>query len=222
MLVYPPMLTRSRYQKSLKSPSQFTVLKPGKNNSKLGYKITKGKHKGKYLYSLTLEERTTCPVSCHHWEDCYGNNMPFAHRFREGQELEDKLDYEIGKLVRKHNKGILVRLHVLGDFYSTEYVFHWSMLLDKYPTLSVYGYTARYDDSIGSAIALLSILHTNRFDIRYSKNKNYSDATQFQYAADESFSGDFFDCPEQTGKVDSCADCAACWQSTKTVRFLSH
>ena len=216
------MLTRSRYQKSLKSPSEFTVLKPGKNNSKLGYKITKGKWKGKYIYSLTIEERVTCPTTCHHWEDCYGNNMPFAHRFKHGQELEQKLDYEIGELVYKHSKGILVRLHVLGDFYSSDYVFFWGSLLDKHPTLCIYGYTARYDDSIGSAIALFGILHTNRFDIRYSKNKNYSEATQFQYAADESFSGEFFDCPEQTGQVDSCADCAACWQSTKTVRFLSH
>ena len=216
------MLTSTRYQKSIKSPVDATILKQGKNNKKLGYKIKKGKHKGKYLYSLTLTERDTCPTSCHHWDDCYGNNMPFAHRFQHGPELEKKLDDEIGKLVRKHAKGILVRLHVLGDFYSTEYVFHWSTLLDKYPTLAVYGYTARYYDSIGSAIAFLSILHSNRWDIRYSKNKNYSDATQFQYAADESFSGDFFDCPEQSGQVKSCADCAACWQTTKTVRFKSH
>ena len=216
------MLTSTRYQKSIKPPEGSTVLKPGRNNKKLGYKITKGKHKGKYLYSLTLTERDTCPTSCHHWDDCYGNNMPFAHRFQHGKELEDKLDDEISKLVRKHNKGILVRLHVLGDFYSPEYVFHWSSLLNKYPTLSVYGYTARYDDSIAAAIALSDMVQGDRWDIRYSKNKDYSDAVQFTYAADESFTGDFFDCPEQTGKVDSCADCAACWQTTKTVRFKSH
>ena len=216
------MLTSTRFQKSIKSPVDATVLKPGRNNKKLGYKITKGKHKGKYLYSLTLTERDTCPTSCHHWDDCYGNNMPFAHRFQHGKELEGKLSYEIGELVRKHDKGILVRLHVLGDFYSPEYVFHWSMLLDKYPTLAVYGYTARYDDSTASAIALSDMVHGDRWDIRYSKNKDYSDAVQFTYAADESFSGDFFDCPEQTGQVDSCADCAACWQTTKTVRFKSH
>ena len=216
------MLTSTRYQKSIKPPEGSTVLKPGRNNKKLGYKITKGKHKGKYLYSLTLTERDTCPTSCHHWDDCYGNNMPFAHRFQHGKELEDKLDYEIGELVRKHDKGILVRLHVLGDFYSPEYVFHWSSLLNKYPTLSVYGYTARYDDPTSVAIALSDMVHGDRWDIRYSKNKSYSDAVQFTYAADESFTGDFFDCPEQTGQVDSCADCAACWQTTKTVRFKSH
>jgi len=216
------MLTSTRYKKSIKSPEGSTVLKPGRNNKKLGYKITKGKHKGKYLYSLTLTERDTCPTSCHHWDDCYGNNMPFAHRFQHGKELEDKLDDEIGKLVRKHDKGILVRLHVLGDFYSSEYVFHWGSLLTKYPTLAVYGYTARYNDSTSTAIALHDMVHGDRWDIRYSKNKSYSDAVQFTYAADESFTGDFFDCPEQTGQVDSCADCAACWQSTKTVRFKSH
>ena len=216
------MLTSTRFQKSIKSPVDATILKPGRNNKKLGYKIKKGKHKGKYLYSLTLTERDTCPTSCHHWDDCYGNNMPFAHRFQHGKELEDKLDYEIGELVRKHNKGILVRLHVLGDFYSPEYVFHWGSLLTKYPTLSVYGYTARYDDSVATALALFDICLLYTSDAADDKNKDYSDAVQFTYAADESFSGDFFDCPEQTGQVDSCADCAACWQTTKTVRFKSH
>jgi hypothetical protein len=222
VLVYPPMLTSTRFQKSIKSPADAAILKQGKNNKKLGYKITKGRHKGKYLYSLTLTERDTCPTTCHHWDDCYGNNMPFAHRFQHGPELEKKLDDEIGELVRKHDKGIVVRLHVLGDFYSTEYVFHWGSLLDKYPTLSAYGYTATYDNHIGGAIALVSVMHPNRFDIRYSTNKDYSKASDFRYAADESFSGDFFDCPEQTGQVKSCADCAACWQTTKTVRFKSH
>ena len=216
------MLTTTRFKKSIKSPLEGTVLKPGNNNKKLGYKITKGKHKGKYLYSLTLTERDTCPTSCHHWDDCYGNNMPFAHRFQHGKELEDKLDYEIGKLVHKHNKGILVRLHVLGDFYSPEYVFYWGSLLDKYPTLAVYGYSARYEDNIGGAIALVGLMHSSRFDVRCSTNLNYSEASNFQYAADESFDGEFFDCPEQTGKVANCANCALCWQTTKTVRFKSH
>jgi len=216
------MLTSTRFQKSIKSPLTATVLKPGKNNKKLGYKITKGRHKGKYLYSLTLTERDTCPTSCHHWDDCYGNNMPFAHRFQHGPELESKLHDEISELVRKHDKGIVVRLHVLGDFYSPEYVFFWFALLNEFPTLSVYGYTARYHDNIGAAIALVSTLERDRFDIRYSVNKPHNAASGFRYAADESFEGDSFDCPEQTGKVSSCADCALCWQTSKTVRFLSH
>tara|TARA_Y100000310_G_scaffold69211_1_gene64663 strand:- start:1316 stop:1963 length:648 start_codon:yes stop_codon:yes gene_type:complete len=215
------MRTQSVFQKSIKKPKDYNVLKPGKNNQKLGYKVTKGKWKGKYIYSLTLEERTTCPKTCHHWEDCYGNNMPFAHRFTT-DGLEDKLYSEVETLTNKHKQGIVIRLHVLGDFYSPEYVFFWNAILDQFPTVSIYGYSARYYDSIGAAISLVSSLHSDRFIIRFSKNNDYSRSSGIIYAAEENFSGDFFDCPEQTGKVASCAKCALCWQTNKTVRFQSH
>ena len=56
------------------------VLKPS-TNKKLGKRVTKGRYAGFPMYTLTLEERATCPSACEHWADCYGNNMPFGHRF---------------------------------------------------------------------------------------------------------------------------------------------
>ena len=87
------------------------------SNKKLGKtKIVKGRHKGKYIYSLSLEERKTCPTSCFHWKTCYGNNMPFAHRFIANENLLVKLEEEIKLLSKKHKEGILIRLHVVGIF----------------------------------------------------------------------------------------------------------
>ena len=205
------------------------ILKPGSNNKKLGFKVNSKRWKGKKLYSLTLVERDTCPTSCHHWNDCYGNNMPFAHRFSiEG--LTDKLEIEIAALMNKHPQGIVIRLHVLGDFYSIDYVNFWEDMLFKYPNLCIFGYTGRdiiellsTNESylgIGQAIYLMNNRFNERCVIRFSRSKEYDH--DCLYAAEESFEGASFDCPEQTGKVKSCADCGLCWTTKKTVRFLSH
>ena len=218
----------TKFRKSVKPPTVklFTeVLKPGKNNKKLGGLITKGRWKGKYLYSLTLEERSTCPRYCHHWDDCYGNNMPFAHRFDVSPDLLPAIHGNIVRLRNKHPMGIVIRLHVLGDFYSPEYVNFWAEMLEAWPNLCLFGYTARWGDDTQYAIhTQLNRGYPSRCVIRYSRNMEYDETLTARYAADETFDGAAFTCPEQTGKADSCADCGLCWSSgaTKTVKFLSH
>ena len=215
------MKTTTIYKKSIKLPTDFDTLKKGSSNKKLGFKVTAKKWTGKRLYSLTLTERDTCPTSCHHWEDCYGNNMPFAHRFSiEG--LTDKLEIEIAALMKKHPQGIVIRLHVLGDFYSVEYLKFWERMLFDYPELCVFGYTGReLGTDIGNAIHLMNIRYSDRWVIRYSRN-NESEELGKWYAAEESFKGKHFDCPEQTGKLENCASCGLCWIVQNTVRFATH
>jgi hypothetical protein len=215
------MKTSTIYQKSIKDPSEFDTLKKGSSNKKLGFKITTKKWKGKRLYSLTLTERETCPTSCHHWDDCYGNNMPFAHRFSTNG-LTDQLKVEIDYLMRKHKQGIVIRLHVLGDFYSLEYVNFWQDMMLEYPELCIFGYTGRLlSTDIGAAIHLLNLRFSDRFVVRYSRN-NDTEALGKWFAAEEGFEGKYFDCPEQSGKVANCASCGLCWMAPKTVRFTTH
>jgi hypothetical protein len=210
------------YKKSIK-PARADLLKKGSSNAKLGYVVTSKKWGGKRLYSLTLVERETCPTTCHHWEDCYGNNMPFAHRFNK-EDIETHLENDIEALLKKHKNGIVIRLHVLGDFFSTDYVEFWQEMLLKHPKLSLFGYTGRLkNQTIGKAIWLLNNRFADRCSIRYSQNKSFDrgDSTSI-YAAEESFSGASFNCPEQVGKVKDCASCGLCWTTTKTVRFTTH
>ena len=216
------MITSTRFQKSIKNASDSAnVLKPGSNNKKLGFNVTSKRWAGKKLYSLTLVERETCPTSCHHWEDCYGNNMPFAHRYST-DNLEAKLETEIAALIEAKPDGIVIRLHVLGDFYSVDYVKFWEDMLFKFPKLCLFGYTGRQlDTRIGNAIRILNLRFGERCVIRHSWNKDSNGLAEL-YAAEESFEGDSFTCPEQTGKVKNCASCGLCWTSTKTVKFLSH
>ena len=86
---------------------QFKILKPS-TNKKLGKKVLKGKYKDYKFETLTLVERETCPKDCIHWDDCYGNNMPIAHRFSaEDQNLLQKRIYE--DLLNSSNQLLLIR-----------------------------------------------------------------------------------------------------------------
>jgi len=222
------MKTSTIYPKSIKTPvgHKFKLLKPGSNNKKLGNIVTAKKWTGKRMFSLTLVERVTCPESCHHWDDCYGNNMPFAHRFNTVGLLHT-LEDEVAALSKKYPEGIVIRLHVLGDFYSISYVAFWERILELYPNVCIYGYTARWYEPIQKAIAAMNRKWSNRCVIRYSRNRAYIPnddilRDSWKFAAEESYVGPTFTCPEQLGTLPDCASCGACWIANKTVKFLSH
>ena len=64
------------YPKSVKFLGDYPhkVLKQSKNKKLSKDKlpvIKKGEFKGYVIYTLTLEERATCPRECYHWDDCY-------------------------------------------------------------------------------------------------------------------------------------------------------
>ena len=121
--------------------THLNIFKVGKSNKKLGWKISRGIWKSLPIYSLTLEERKTCPVTCRHWGDCFGNNMPFAVRFVLNESLFNRIEIDLNKLMAKHKNGIALRLHVLGDFGSLE---------------------------IGKELAKLRVKFAGRFQIRLS------------------------------------------------------
>lgn len=192
------------------------LLQPASNNAKLGKghaHITKGKWKGMPMYQLTLEERHTCPKTCQQWNNCYGNNMPFANRINhKDNAFFGALEQEVQTLASKHSNGFVVRLHVLGDFYSVPYVKFWEKMLKEYPALRLFGYTHRTPNSlIGRAI---STLNSHGAWIRWS------DAGDVPMAANVEGAG--ITCPEQTGKTASCTTCGLCWSITKPINFLGH
>lgn len=201
------------------------LLVSGHANVKIGNDVRLGEHHlGYRIYTLTFEERATCPTSCLHWRTCYGNNMPFAKRIshREPRELERRLEAEIQDLLRKPWPGILVRLHALGDFFDEQYVDFWANMLATYDRLAVYGYTARRpSDPIGAAVLDAKRQFGRRFAVRWSDGGEAEDCTVSIRPGDPKPAGAFI-CPEQTGRVAGCGKCGLCWNKTHNVAFVEH
>jgi hypothetical protein len=168
-----------------------------------------------------------------------------ATRYVADDALIDQIESDLTELQRKYPSGFLVRLHVLGDFYSVAYVAQWAKWLGMFPALHVYGYTANQPNAtdnkergIGQAVLSLRLACDGRFAVRFSGSKStnhsalsYDDADARQLVADKRA----FVCPTQISKATgqlakkdeatraaSCGACAACWQSNKPVVFHTH
>lgn len=200
-----------------------SILVSGHSNVKIGRDVRKGRLRGYRIFTLSLEERATCPTSCEHWRSCYGNAMPFAKRVdHRDPAFLPALAEEIDMLMRKPWPGVLIRLHALGDFYSVEYVDFWRDMLIEHQNLALYGYTARNnEDDIGPAIFALRRDFGLRAMIRSSNGARHNLAT-VSIKTETDCPASAFVCPEQTGKTRCCATCAACWSTTKNVAFLEH
>ena len=219
--------TTTKYPKSKRSLTDYShsVLKRP-SSAKIGSAgryVKKGKLKGAEVYTLTLTERETCPQSCGHWDDCYGNNMPFAHRLEHGKELEDRLIEEVGEKCRKaaeKNRKVLVRLHVLGDFYSTDYVLLWRTLMVLHNNLYVWGYThhtAQTDSDIYKELFTNRVAFPERWFVRWSDTGMHFSANS------EELGTTGIVCPEQTGQTQACTTCSLCWDAPeKNIIFKTH
>ena len=181
-------------------------------NKKLGKKVLKGLKKDYPIYTLTLIERATCSDECEHWETCYGNNMMYGIRFNPyNKNFLTRLESDIKTIANESNnkKGFLLRLHVLGDFYSN---------------LNIYGYTRNHNDSkyldkrnIANEIIKLNTLFSTRFYIRFS---NKLDIDTSANSIDLGKKG--ITCLAQIDENKTCATCTLCWSSKKPINFITH
>jgi hypothetical protein len=223
-------LTRTKYLKSVRPaptvPAQgsgLRVLKDGSGNQKLGGKITKGPFRGMRLYTLTLEERATCPTDCQNLARCYGDGMPFAFRYQVGPELLEALTADLAVLTAQRGR-YCVRLHILGDFFSVAYVAWWRAALVGHPGLHLYGYTHwRHGTPIGDAVTGLVAAAPDRVAFRRSDGQDAGDPLPKAYTVDldqVAVSGSVL-CPEQTHGV-QCGACGLCMNQHTNVSFIDH
>lgn len=217
--------SRTLFGARVRSPSEVErVFKSGTHNRKIGGRVMKGRLRGMPIYTLTLEERATCPRSCVDWSTCYGNKMNWSVRLRHGASLEFVVETELADLQARHPKGFLVRLHVLGDFYDAHYVSRWVAWLRMFPALHVYGYTAWPDGSdIGGYVRELSKRMWDRFAVRTSNGHHTSRATKTVDEIDiRGRVGAGIVCPAQSDDTECCATCGLCWDSKDNIVFMRH
>lgn len=227
----PASATGTLFPNRVEDPRDgISVLKDGRHNSKIGGDVLKGRLKGARIFTLTLEERETCPRTCHAWRICYGNGMSHSVRWRHGAELQARLIDEISALCAQHDR-VLIRLHVLGDFYSVGYVNLWAELLWRHPNLFVFGFTAWAPPTpIGTSIVRLRLVLPQRFMIRHSgmggRWGSYVLADA-DHAGSVAMFPDAAVCPEQADAMAGkqgrhCGSCALCWQSDLNIVFVPH
>lgn len=204
------------------------MLQSAQTNQKLGAgkrTIVKGRWAGLDLYQLLLEERATCPRSCQQWANCYGNNMYLAKRIdhRDWTPFKERLEAELAGLADKHPHGYVVRLHVLGDFFSLRYVDLWRRALRRHTELHVFGYTHRWPgqgDGIGEAVGALNTEFPDRWAVRFSDRGGPMSANVGPSCGPEDIQ-----CPQEIGKTESCLTCGLCWSESmagKAIKFTEH
>lgn len=203
------------------------LLVSGENSRKIGDRVVKGPWRGMPIFTLTLEERATCPRSCAVYRQCYGNAMQLARRHVVDQDFFDKMGVELFNLQQAHPDGFVVRLHILGDFPSPDYVAAWSIWLEDYPALHVFGYTAwQVDSEIGALIVKLRDAQWNRFAVRTSgaAAQPCGAVTIFRMPEGPRVAEGIV-CPAMTGKTDCCGTCGLCWAEAaagETIVFIAH
>ena len=199
-----------------RSPTETTILKSVSDNKKMGKGgnvISKGKWAGMPMFQMSLEERATCPRTCPQWASCFANNMAFAHRIDHTHpDFLPVLHDEIHALARKYRHGFVIRPHVIGDYYSPEYVAFWINQTAEHENLHIFGFTHSLRDSkMGRMITEWN--KNPRVWVRFSDQGGEMSAN---------VEGEGIQCPEQTDKTDSCLTCGICWSTTKPVRFIAH
>lgn len=209
------------------------VLMDGANNSKLGGYVLAGWLKGARILSLTLEERITCPATCPIWDGCMGNNMHRSIRFTHGPALVERLRAELVEACTE-NARVLVRLHILGDFYSFDYLQFWAEMLDKLPGLHVFGFTAWPEDTpIGRGVDCLRKQEPDRFAVRTSGRTGKWGSFTLPFPTEAKMIGDAVVCPEQSDAMNGgpksihCGSCGICWKTGgastgRPVAFVEH
>lgn len=228
-----PALSEARtvYPKSVVRASESPLLFPsGHHQAKIGAVVLKGEWAGLPIFTFSLEERATCPPTCHVWSQCYGNGMPYARRHEAITDEDLSAVFNaLDRLCREHPRGLVLRLHVLGDFQDLDYAMRWADALRRHEALHIFGYTAWPRDSlIGLVVSDMNAEHPNRCAIRFS-HQAPEHGWEHKMGATTHW-GDGLPplgiaCPQQDNKTLTCGTCGICWALAardRTIVFRGH
>jgi len=215
---------RTRFRNRVLEPGMEPhVIKSSYNVTKLGRTIEVGRWKGLPLYHLAMEERRACPSTCRLYDCCYGNSLTKVRRWRHGPKLLRYIQADLDWLDQRRvcRNGYVLRLHLLGDFFSVAYVEFWLRMLTQHPLLRIYGYTAWQPHTpIGRLIAHERDRNWERFAIRTSESDLPEKSTKtISFAPDRARIGNARVCPADQGRGTTCGKCGLCWETQEPILF---
>ena len=196
------------------------VLIPGEMNSKIGGLWEKGWPGGR-IFSLSLEERKTCPRTCQQWATCYMNHQRFTIRVKADEYLIPKLQSEIAIHASRFEK-FSIRLHQSGDFFSAAYAQFWLDQVKRWPGLHCFGFTARQRSTPIGRILEGASADWDRFKVRFSGETGERTAAVMIDPPRGKHDDGSVTCPAESGDTPKCETCGLCLTTPARIVFKLH
>jgi len=170
------------------------------------------------LPSFSLPVLKTCPGKTEFCSRlCYGLNGRFTkQRMREiyqsNLEASKQADFA-ERIVREilKTKAEVFRLHVVGDFYSVEYVERWLEIADRLPDVKFFGSTRSWR-VLGLRDTVKRFRDLPNVYLRASIDFSHLDKPSYSWGV-WSIEGKGDPCPHDYSLVENCITCKKCWQT---------
>ena len=199
-------------------PTQLALFGEPKVRGKLLVQVSRWNTKMGTVPSFSLPVLKTCPGKTEFCSRlCYGLNGRFAQQkmrqiFQNNLEASTQIDF-VERIVREILKtGTEVfRLHVVGDFYSVEYVERWIEIADRLPGVKFFGSTRSWRVP-GLRDAVTRFRDLPNVYLRASIDPTHLDKPTSSWGV-WSIEGVGDPCPHDYGLGQKCLTCKKCWQT---------
>ena len=186
--------------------------------------ISNGNTKIGAIPNFSLPAIKTCPGQTDFCAVfCYGLRGHFTHHSRQAmleRNYQRSLqDHFASRMIRsiQDNASKVFRIHVVGDFYTPEYIQKWTMIVDALPSVTFYAYTRSWrcpalKEALGNLrshsnchlLASIDFTHANRPDSSWNTI---------------SVEGEGSPCPHDTEMVETCLTCGLCWSGRSNLKL---
>jgi len=197
--------------------TQLDLFGEAKAEAKESARISRWNTKVGVLPSFSLPVLKTCPGKtdcCSRL--CYGLNgrflLPLMREIHQTNLEASRQTAFVQRIARqiKKTRSRVFRLHVVGDFYSVEYVERWLEIADRLPDVKFFGSTRSWRvPNLSDAVKRLRDL-PNVY-LRASIDPSHPDKPSSSWGV-WSIEGKGDPCPHDYSSVDNCTVCRKCWQ----------
>ena len=190
----------------------------GETRVKVRAELSRWNSKLGVIPSFSLPVLKTCPGKTEFCSRlCYGLKGRFTRqRIRElvQNNLEASRQPDFAeRMIREilKAKPEAFRLHVIGDFYSVEYVEKWLEIADRLPDVKFFGSTRSWR-VLGLRDAVTRLRDLPNVYLRASIDLSHLDQPSHSWGV-WSIEGKGDPCPHDYSLADNCITCKKCWQT---------